>query len=288
MVAVGPTAAYAPHLVSEGLWYLAGGALAFAGLAALVLAGPSWLAVALLVGGVAALAVGAWLRRRRSRSVQVEIEGDHLHPIPVLDQPKGTYDLIAGLTVRVDNRQDQPVGVRIDTLLYRRTPWKWDRPVSDAGPVALLAPSVVPGRSAKSFFVKNYTRIPAGITELTPRHFVKLVIGTSDSGKSVHRVFLRERFELPKESPRPARRRAAAEGAPLLPFSERLEPEAREPVKRSLGERLRGALSQVGIGRPRRREVRIHRLGNGDDSLDGLIEELDAELADDRRSGGQG
>ncbi len=269
--------------MSEGPWYLVGGVVGFAGLAVLVLGGQPWLGAALLSGGAAAVITGVWLRSRRTGSVRVEIEDDHLHPIPVLDQPKGTYDLIAGLTVRVDNRQDEPVGVRIDTLLYRRLPWKWDRPVSATRPVALLAPSVIPARSAKSFFVKNYTRIPAEVAELTPSHFVKLVVEASDSGKSVHRVFLRQRFELPKESARPVRLPpVATDGAPLLPFSERLEPQAAPPRRRSLAERWRGGLAALGIGRPPGASD-IHRLGDGDDrSLEGLIDEIKSELGDDR------
>lgn len=272
--------------MSEGPWYLAAGIVAFSGIVALALTGPSWPASAMLAAGLGAGLVGVWLHRRRAGAVRMRVEDDHLHPIPVLDAPKGTYDLIAGMEVRVENRRDEPVGVSIDTVLYRRTQWSWDRPVSDAPAVPLLVPSVVPGRSDKSFFVKNYTRIPEAVEALTTRHFVKLVVTTSDAGKSVHRVFLRERYELPKESPAPAPRPAmAADRAPLLPFSERAEPAAPSPRKPPLVERLAAALRRLGIGGDRR--VEIHRLKNGDDSLEGLVDELKAELGDDPPSNGR-
>lgn len=274
--------------MKEGRFYLIGSAIAFVGLGALVLLGPSPTAIVLLVLGLATVATGGWLRNRRSQRVHVEVEDEHLHPIPVLDAPKGTFDLIAGMAVRVDNHESEPVGVRIDTLLYERTPWKWDRPVSEARAVALLAPSVVPARTAKSFFVKNYTRIPDDVAELTTSHFVKLLVETSAYGKSVHRVFLRERFELPKESRPTPRLEPAADRAPLLPFSERFEqreqPRPNPPLGARLGALLRklrpgGSADTVG-------EFGIHPLRRSEDSLEGLIDEINAELDEDLQSRG--
>ena len=144
------------------------------------------------------------------------------------------------------------------------------------------APSVVPGRSVKSFFVRNYTRIPAEVDVLTPNHFAKLLVETSAYGKSVHRVFLAERFELPRESPRPAASaEAAAEGAPLLPFSEDLEVD-RRARERSSTERLGHLFKRLRPREPRAQDVKIHRLRKSEDSLEGLIDEIEAELDDGR------
>ncbi len=278
--------------MKEARFYLAGGIVAFGGLGALLLAGTSRAAVLLVLGGLATIGFGVWTAWRRSHRVRVEIEDDHLHPRPVLDEPKGTFDLITGMAVRVCNRLEEPVGIRIDTLLYERTRWKWDRPVSDARPVRLLASSVVPGKTSKSFIVKNYTRIPDSVDELTTSYFVKLLIETSDYGKSLHRVFLREHFELPKEIPLQPEpdESMVSEKAPLLPFSERLE-SARPPVRRrSLAERLRALRKRLGIHRAEEEtgEFKIHRLHESTDSLDGLIDEINAELEKELQSGGRG
>ena len=270
----------------EARLYVIGGAVAFLGLSVLVLAGWSWWAGVPLVGGLGAVAAGLWTTSRRTLTVRVKIEDEHLHPVPVLDAPKGTYDLIAGLTVRVDNRTHEPVGLRIDTRLYFRTPWKWDRPVSDAPPVPLLAPSVVSGRHTKSFFAKNYTRLPAEIDELTPDYFVKLIVETSAGNKSVHRAFVAESFELPKHLPQP--RPTGLDGAdhPLLPFGEEAAPPAAAKRPPSPLERLGTAIA--GLGTKARRlgangdrapdVVRIDLLKKPNDSLKGLIEELNIEL----------
>ena len=267
--------------MNEARLFLVGGAVAFVGFGASVLLGPAWPAILLLIAGLAAIGGGFALRQRRLETLRVEIEDEHLHPIPVLDAPKGTFDLIAGMAVKVDNRLDEPVGVRIDTLLYERTALKWDRPLSDARAVELLAPSVVPGRSVKSFFVRNYTRIPAEVDVLTQSHFVKLLVESSAYGKSVHRVFLAERFELPREAPREAPSAGhATEGAPLLPFS---------GLDRQGTSRARSSTERLGhllkLLRPRESsegDVKIHRLRKTDDTLEGLIDEIEAELDDGR------
>ncbi len=284
-----PVAAYAAILVREARFYLVGGAVAFVGFAALVLLGPSWPAAALLAGGLSVAGVGAWLARRRAQTVRIRIEDPHLHPIPVLDAPKGTYDLVAGMAVEIDNRRDEPIGARIDTLLYRRTALQWDQPLSEAEPVELLAPSVIPARSAKSFLVRNTTRIPAAVDVLTPSHFVKLLVETSDYGKSVDRVFLAERYELPKEPPKPAPSAAAmGDRAPLLPFSERLDAAPPRAPQRSAVARLGDLVRRL---RPRGGaadgEVKIHRLRKSDDTLEGLIDEIEAELEDELGTGGR-
>jgi len=276
--------------VTEARLYLIGGAVAFIGLSLVVLTGWSWWAGAPLVVGLCAVAAGLWRTSRRTLPVRVKIEDEHLHPVPVLDAPKGTYDLIAGLTVRVDNRTDQPVGVRIDTLLYFRTPWKWDRQVADQAPVPLLVPSVVPGRGTKSFFVKNYTRLPAEILEITPDYFVKLIVETSEGHKSVHRAFVGEHYELPKHLPQKREIGSGSADHPMLPFEEDLAAAA-SPKSPPPGPLQKLGTAVAGLGAKARRlrqngteapdVVRIDLLKKPNDSLQGLIEELNLELEGD-------
>jgi hypothetical protein len=268
--------------VSEGRFYVAGGAVAFVGLSVWVIAGWSAVGALLMAAGAIALGIATWKTRNRMLTVRVEIEDDHLHPIPVLDAPKGTFDLIAGLTVRIDNQLDEPIEVSIETLLYRRTAWKWDLPLPGSRPVPLLTSSVVPARRAKSYFVKNYTRIPDEIKELTPDHFVKLIVTRAGLGKSAHRVFVRKRFELPKESRLSGHLRPAFDEAPLLPFAGQpaLSPRA---DSRSAAARFKSWLGGFGSGR--RVEPRVHPLRESDDSLEGLIDEIEAELRDDAGRG---
>ena len=280
----GEPAHYAATLLSEGRFYVAGGAIAFVGLSLLVIGAWSVLGALLLAAGLTAVGIGAWKTRGRVLTVRVEIEDDHLHPIPVLDAPKGTFDLIAGLTVRIDNQLDEPVEVSIETLLYRRTAWKWDLPVSGSRPVKLLSPSVIGARSAKSFFVKNYTRIPDQITELTPDHFVKLIVDRSGLGKSAHPVFVRKRFELPKESRLSGHLRPEWDEAPMLPFSSQ-PPMKSKAASRSgaggLGSWLRGLVPG------RSSDIKVHPLRESDDSLEGLIEEINAELGEEESRPGR-
>lgn len=267
--------------MSEGRFYVAGAAVAFAGLSILIISGWGWIGALLLAVGLIAVAIAAWKTRSRMLTVRVEIEDDHLHPIPVLDAPKGTFDLIAGLTVRIDNQLDQPIEVKIDTLLYRRTAWKWDLPVTGSQPVPLLASTVVPARRSKSYFVKNYTRIPDRITEITPDHFVKLIVTRAGLGKSAHAVFVRKRFELPKESRLSGHLRPPAlDEAPLLPFSG--EPPA--PPTATPGPAVSRFGSWLGRLMPEpATNARVQPLRPSDDTLEGLIDEINAELGEDKQ-----
>lgn len=288
----GRAGAYAALTVNEARLYLIGSAVAFVGLCVLALSGWSWWAGVPLVAGLGAVAAGLWMTSQRTLTVRVKIEDEHLHPVPVLDAPKGTYDLIAGLTVRVDNRTDEPVGVRIDTLLYFRTPWKWDRRVDDARPVPLLVPSVVAGRRTKSFFVKNYTRIPAEIDELTTDYFIKLIVETSEGNKSVDRAFVGERFELPRHLPPKPGAGGSGTDHPLLPFEEDLAAAAATAENdRASGplEKIGSAVAGLGTRANRWKKlgnngeeapdvVRIDLLKKPNDSLEGLIDELNSEL----------
>jgi hypothetical protein len=281
--------AYAASTVTEARLYLIGSAVAFIGLSVWVLSGWSWWAAAVLLVGLVAVGAGIRTTSRRTLRVRVEIEDEHLRPVPVLDAPKGTYDLISGLTVRVENRTDEPVGVKIDTLLYFRNSWKWDSRVAGGQPVPLLTPSVVAGRRSKSFFVKNYTRIPAEIEELTPGYFVKLIVETSDGNKSVHRAFVAERFDLPRNivpKPRPI---SSESGHPLLPFEEDLAAATaaaeREHANIPLGQPASSLSGREARARRLRNNgeeapdvVRIDLLKKPNDSLEGLIDELELEL----------
>ena len=282
----------------EAPFYLAGATLGFAAVCLWVLGGGGWSAALLLAAAAAALGQGGWLAWRRVGRVRIGISDAQLHPIPVLDAPKGTWSLIAGMQVEVRNRHAHPLGVRMSALLYRRGRWGWDRKVGDAPPVALLPPSVVAGRGSKTFLAKSTLRLPDDIPALDRAHFVKLLIETTGVGTTVRRVFLARRFELRPAATTTAARNAD-DGAPLLPYLERADGPGngrfdsegatrgrRRGVSgaRPLWERLGRLAAGLGFRRTGRRRraaapvVRIEELRHSDDSLEGLAEELQLEL----------
>ncbi len=277
-VAVPRTPDYAAGLVSVGREYLIGGAIAVAALVVLLLAGWSWRDALLVVGGLSAVLAGFRLTRAKTPPIGIEVEDDHIHPIPVLDAPKGTFDLIAGLSVRLNNERDEPVGVRIDTELVEKAAWGRSRRLAGVERETLLAPSVIPAQTAKSFFVKNYTRLPAEIDELTTQHGVQLLVEVKSYGFATHDVFLREKFVLPKGTP-PQTAPSASDGAPLLPF----DGELASSTGGSATQRLKSLAE--GLVPRRKGEVKIHRLRKSDDTLEGLIDEIEAELGDEEPRG---
>lgn len=273
----------------EAPFYLAAATLGFAAVCLWVLGGEGWLAAVLAAAAAGSLGWGGRLAWRRIGRLRIEIEDAQIHPIPVLDAPKGTWSLIAGMQVEVRNRHAQPLGLRMSALLYRRGPWGWDRKVGDATPVSLLAPSVVPGRGSKTFLAKSTLRLPDDVAELTREHFVKLLIEISDLGTCVRRVFLARRFEL---RPAAAVTRDAEDGTPLLPHLEHAVPRTDDRFDARARSESRGRLSRLGAwlgarlgaagGARGRRSggpvVRIEELRHSDDSLEGLAEELQLEL----------
>lgn len=264
------------------------GAVVVAAVAAAVLGAPAWLGFGLLAAGLVCLLPAAWLTLRRRRSVRLSVADHSLHPVPVLDAPAGTFDLITGLELRVDNLGRRPLGVRVDTVLCHRAWWQWERKVSAGRPQTLLPSSVVPAGESRSLLARNYIRIPGGIETLDRRHFVKLLIEITGHGVAIRRVFLPTEHPLPGRAKRqhaPAARDAQTPWLPFPGWDAAGGPEAaralfsrlRERVRR-LVRRLRRRVRRLRQRRGEPRIVTLDDMRHSEDTFDDLVAELEQEL----------